>query len=238
MTTFFRKDVVCSSCGAQSSQSVLGSTNRLGYPDLDMRPPIMERSTMHVWLQECASCGLVAADLGDGSIDDQEALKSPEYLLARNDDSLPRLARRFMCRAIIATVRREPQDAFQQTLHAAWVADDAGRFELARACRLKAAAYMEGLPGLDPSQKVQLLDVLRRACAWSPAETLAAGLAADRLDDPLGGIVAFQAKLIGRHDEGRYTVSDAIPPPPESSRPELPAPPTSIMAHLRRWMGW
>ena len=235
MTTIHLEDVVCSNCGAQSRHPVLGSTNQFGFPDLDLRPPEMQRSTMGAWLQECPACGLVTPSLDDKSIDDQVALKSSEYLLVRNDCSLPPLARRFMCGAIISEARREPYVAFQRMLCAAWVADDANLSELARACRLKAAAYLERQSGLHLPQKAQLLDVLRRAGAWDTAETLAAELAAGGLDERMARIVAFQVTLIGRRDGSRYTVKDAIPPSPQLPKQKVPPPP-SFVTRLRHWM--
>ena len=43
-TTLGRIDVTCTVCSAKSEQTVIGSTNAFGAPDLDLRPPEMQRS--------------------------------------------------------------------------------------------------------------------------------------------------------------------------------------------------
>ena len=57
MTIIKDIETECSVCGETTEQPVLMSTNSWGYPDLDLRPPEMQRSTMHVWIQECPHCG-------------------------------------------------------------------------------------------------------------------------------------------------------------------------------------
>lgn len=210
MTTVNSIDVACSNCGAKSPHMVLGSTNQFGSPDLDLRPPKMARSTMSYWLQECPHCGLVAPQLDAAERDDQGILTAPEYARTRADGSIPPLARRFLCRAIIVAARDDPEDAFYQSLSAAWVADDSDLEDLARTFRLKAAAFLQGLATADPELQVQLLDVLRRAGAWDAAAALSKDLAAETLEPPLPRIVSFQGALIGRQDRGRYTVDQAL----------------------------
>lgn len=112
MSTIRPAEVVCSNCGVMGLQLVLLGTSQRGEPDVDLRPPDMMRSMMSTWLQECASCGLVAPRLDDGPIDYQDVLKSPEYLAARSDKVLPPLTKRFICRSIIVAARHDPQDAF------------------------------------------------------------------------------------------------------------------------------
>ena len=47
---------ICAVCGAMHEYRILTSTNAFGSPDLDLRPPMMKRGTMHLWVQECPSC--------------------------------------------------------------------------------------------------------------------------------------------------------------------------------------
>src|SRR5689334_17370242 len=63
MTSYYPRQVICSVCGTSSRQEVLTSTNCIGSPDLDLRPPQMKRSTMDRWLHECPNCGFVSGDL-------------------------------------------------------------------------------------------------------------------------------------------------------------------------------
>ncbi|MBR4908658.1 MAG: hypothetical protein IKZ43_06585 [Acidaminococcaceae bacterium] len=46
MTTMFRQKYKCAVCGAEQEFYGIASTNSFGSPDLDLRPPEMQRSTM------------------------------------------------------------------------------------------------------------------------------------------------------------------------------------------------
>ena len=69
----------CWVCGEMSEQAGLASTNRFGSPDLDLRPPEMERSTMEWWLEECPHCGYVANDLSEKTDITKDWLKNNQY---------------------------------------------------------------------------------------------------------------------------------------------------------------
>ena len=71
---------VCYVCGKMSEQMVLVSTNQFGYPDLDLRPPEMERSTMDWWIEECPHCGYVAPDLSEKTAITKEWLNNGQYI--------------------------------------------------------------------------------------------------------------------------------------------------------------
>ena len=76
----FDIDKKCPVCGKVSSHQVLGSTNTMDYPDLDLRPAEMQRSTMNTWLDECPHCGYVSGDFRNETSIDEEFLKSESYL--------------------------------------------------------------------------------------------------------------------------------------------------------------
>ena len=88
MTQIHEIEEECSVCGENSEQLVLISTNSWGYPDLDLRPPEMQRSTMNVWIQECPHCGYVAGKLTDELQIPKEFLKSDEYNSCDGFDSM------------------------------------------------------------------------------------------------------------------------------------------------------
>lgn len=63
------------------------STSTWGYPDLDLRPSEMQRSSMFAWLQECPHCGYVARDIEQTHINvAPDFLKSEEYLTCEGHD--------------------------------------------------------------------------------------------------------------------------------------------------------
>ena len=51
MTLIRNVELKCAVCGKNSQQKWLSSTNIQGFPDLDMRPPEMKRSTIDTWVQ-------------------------------------------------------------------------------------------------------------------------------------------------------------------------------------------
>lgn len=210
MTTYMTLDVVCASCGKKSEQRALGSTSEFGSIDLDLRPSPMRRSTMDCWLQECPRCGWVAQDLGDKVGDERQIMSTRAYVSIREDNSIPKLARRFLCMSVIEAERGECAAAFSEALYAAWVADDVGHRQGARDWRLKAAELLRRKPIQTPELRVQLLDVLRRAGDWDGARALAVELKAEELANPMDRIVAFQAEAIDREDTGCFTIAQVL----------------------------
>jgi hypothetical protein len=57
MTTLYREKSRCAVCGIATEYTSIGSTNAFGSPDLDTRPPEMQRSTIFAWVQRCPECG-------------------------------------------------------------------------------------------------------------------------------------------------------------------------------------
>ena len=109
--------------------------------------------------------------------------------------------------------------AAEATLHAAWVADDMERGDLARAWRLDSVALWRSGPPLDPEQTVRVVDALRRAEAWEDAAATAEGLARAEPPESVAQVVILERRLIAAQDAGRHTVATALPPP--SRRPHV-----------------
>ena len=126
MTTYNSEQVTCSICGATGEQKVLASTNSLGPPDLDLRPPEMERSTMSCWLQECSSCGFVSSDLSEPEKGAKELLSTPQYRALLEGSASDAFIRRCLMRALLDESLTNTAVAAERSLWAAWAADDAG----------------------------------------------------------------------------------------------------------------
>ena len=56
------------------------STNTQDYPDLDLRPAEMQRSTMFTWILECPHCGYIAGTFRNKPQITEEFLKSESYM--------------------------------------------------------------------------------------------------------------------------------------------------------------
>ncbi|CAF0960319.1 unnamed protein product [Didymodactylos carnosus] len=57
MVTFSEEIKRCENCQQKSQQTILNSYTTFGSPDLDLRPPSMERETIWMWIQHCPHCG-------------------------------------------------------------------------------------------------------------------------------------------------------------------------------------
>jgi hypothetical protein len=172
MTTLNSEHVLCRNCGQEREQTILLSTNAFGSPDLDLRPPGMQRSTIEVRLQCCPGCGHCTPDLSKGK-SDSALVASPEYRGILDDERFPELAGRFLARALLVA-GSDLGEAAHWRLCAAWARDDAEMNQGAMQCRHAAAALFEqqrpfgdGEGGL--SQGAVFIDVLRRAGQFEQA---------------------------------------------------------------------
>ena len=184
MTMIDLEEIACRICGEKSLQFVLHSIYLSGTTDLDLRLRGPGGGRVDCWLQQCWHCGMVAPDLARADRRAKRLIKSPKYLSARSDKSVPDPAPKFVCRSLIDVLLHQNRDAFANLLAAAWVADDAGLDDAARDFRTRAAALLGQEPELENEEKVQLLDVLRRAGRWGEALSLAEDLANVDLDYP------------------------------------------------------
>ena len=71
----------CGNCGATSEHTVLMRTNAFGSPDIDLRPPAMQRWIMDTCLQFCPACEYCAPDLSQPPAD-PAVLRSEAYRAA------------------------------------------------------------------------------------------------------------------------------------------------------------
>ena len=220
MTTYGSENVRCAVCGTESEQLRLLSTNSFGWPDLDLRPPEMRRSTMRAWLQECPSCGFVAADLSKVSSAEIAAIGGPvaeptwkEMLADRSNSDA--LALRFDRRAFIEWQMNKQGLAGYRMLCAAWDADDRGDTQSAIAYRTEAAAFLETALSNTPDAKeatdwtVQLVDILRRLGKWEEAADYCERLVGHSVPK-VDAIGRFQARAIEEEDDARYTMGGAL----------------------------
>ena len=166
MTMIRDLDQICSVCSKPSPQAVLLSTNSMGYPDLDLRPPEMQRSTMNTWIHECPHCGYVASDLEDELEISKEFLESEEYLTCEGYDFKADLSKLFYKKYLIAKQSDNALDCFLSLRNCAWKCDDYGD-EKAITIRKQALPYIDELIQKDDEDKNLLLvmksDFLRRS---------------------------------------------------------------------------
>ena len=115
MTIIKKFEKKCSVCGETSLQPILTSTSAWGYPDLDLRPPEMKRSSMFAWLQECPHCGYIATNLENELEVSPDLLKSDEYLTCEGYEFKSDLAKRFYRHHLISKAEGDYRSQFSHS---------------------------------------------------------------------------------------------------------------------------
>jgi hypothetical protein len=203
----------CGVCGHESRQPGFRPPVPEQAPDLDLRPGEPVRSTMARWLEACPHCGYAAPDIAEAHPAAAQAVAAAPYRALIADTAHPVLARRFLAWAHVLEETGALHAAAEATLHAAWVADDLNRDDLARLWRREAVALWRSGPALDAEQSVRVIDALRRAGDFAEAEAAAEALAASDPPEAVAQVAALEARLITAEDGGRHSIASAIAPP-------------------------
>lgn len=191
------------------------STNAFGSPDLDLRPPEMERSTMNMWVQRCPHCGYCAPSIEEKIDGADDRINSKEYKGLLNSSHYPELARDFLCCSMLLENAAEYAKAGQVALRAAWSCDDHQVLEAAIKCRLKAfdllsMARDQGESIIEEGEEALFADILRRSGRFEEALNYCRkGIVypARKILDP---VLKFQIQLIIEQDTKCYTIADAV----------------------------
>lgn len=213
MTTYNQKKSKCAICGTVTEFMVLGSTNSFGSPDLDLRPPGMERETMGVWVHECPYCGYVSHDVEQLSEVTLDWLESWEYTTCDGINFQSELARRFYKYYKINMYEGKIEAAAFSALHAAWACDDNARDkENAIICRKCAIPLFDKMikAGHENRETFMVLtaDLLRRSGDF---EKLINNYSSMRFEeDILRKVIIFELKKASVGDDACYRVADAM----------------------------
>src|SRR6185369_15122943 len=217
MTTFSKRSVVCGACSRVFTQQVLLSTNAFGSPDLDTRPPGMQRSTMSAWVQRCPSCGYCSDDAAKFDERFRAVLESSEYRSQLANAHYPELASTFICKGMLADASARQSEAGWAYLQAAWVLDDAKMDQLAGVWRSQAADRLLALIAAGQSAAEQpgvseaiATDCLRRAGRGAEALQLIERALAQSYEETITRILALQRMLVERGDTSRHLIEEAL----------------------------
>ena len=211
MTLIDNFDQKCSVCGKSSPQPELLSTNSSGYPDLDLRPPEMQRSTMNTWIHECPHCGYVAGSLEDELKISSDFLKTEKYLTCDGYAFRGKLSKLFYKSYLIAKETHNPLICFISLRNCAWDCDDWDDENAADIRRL-AIPYLDELIRDDEENRNNILvmksDFLRRSGEFEKLireyENLTLG------EELLDNIIRFELQKADENDTNCYTVEDVV----------------------------
>lgn len=217
MTTLFREKTRCAVCGIATEYTCIGSTNAFGSPDLDTRPPEMQRSTIFAWVQRCPECGYCAPDVRKAPSQAAVLVHSPEYASQLSDATYPTLANSFLCKALIDESSADYAAAAWSLIHAAWACDDAEKPESAKTCRNKAVDMIENALGRgqtigsqDGADTAILVDLLRRAGRLTEARELISTKRPAIIENIISRILTYQDALLVKGDEACHTIAEAL----------------------------
>lgn len=226
MTLETYQEVICFFCGNKSEQNILWSTNSCGSPDLDTRPPEMERSTMHAWLQYCPYCQYVAEDIASATDLPKDFLSSKQYLDFGIHKPNSDLLKEYLLKARISQRLGDHQSAFWDYIHAAWVADDPAAYEneedeicyieegdvfwSINARKLAIEAF-DNLPAdtVTETWKVIKADLLRKSGQFDRLISEYAGVQFS--EEILNQIIAIQIEKAKLKDTKTYTIAEVLP---------------------------
>lgn len=208
-------EAACVICGATSRHAYLQSTNAFGPPDLDTRPPEMERSTMDYWVQQCPGCGYCASHISTDLTVSKADVESASYQEQLRDPRYPDLANAFLCMSMLEESIAAFTRSAWSAIHAAWVCDDHDRVEAATTCRRRALRLREeglrigqNLSEQDGADIAIAADLLRRTQDHDAVAELVSNRLDDIPDELIGKILQFQVSLASREDSRCYTMED------------------------------
>ena len=217
MTTLNKMKARCAVCRSENDYTCIVSTNAFGSPDLDTRPPKMQRSTIFAWVQRCPECGYCASDVSNAPFQTATLVRTPEYTRQLSDSICPELANAFLCKALINESSGDYAEAAWALIHAAWACDDADKPEPARTCRSKAVDMIEKALGKgqevaeqDGGETAIQVDLLRRAGRLTEARQLISTKRSTITEDIISKILDFQDVLLTKGDEECHTIAEAF----------------------------
>jgi tetratricopeptide (TPR) repeat protein len=217
MTTTLKADVVCGVCGERNPQVHIASTNSFGSPDLDLRPPEMQRSTIVHGVHRCPSCGCCARDLSKVPGSARSLIDSTEYRAQLTHVDFPELANMFACYAMILEAEGDYPGATWARINAAWACDDTRQAEAAIQCRNEAIRLAHivrerrlNLKDEPDADHAILVDLLRRAGRFDEALDEADAAISSAKEQTVRAVLLYQKGLIAKSDAATHTVADAI----------------------------
>ena len=217
MTTIRKREYECFVCGNRSTHSCIASTNAFGSPDLDTRPPEMERSTIYDSIQRCPSCGYCSYDISSGDQNTKSLVESQQYRDLLDDTSLPETAASFLALSYEKERLEEYSKAAWHAIRAAWICDDANDYESGRNCREKAVSLInqgnsnrQYIASQTGASEAITIDLMRRASMFTDAQELVDTAKSVEMEEIIRNVILFEERLINAEDIDVHTISEAL----------------------------
>lgn len=209
MSTFVNETVRCCKCGKENTVAAVASTNAFGSPDLDLRPPEMQRSTMPLWLQECSECGYVNSNLEDNNGVSKAFLSSAEYKECDGIKFENKLAFKFYRFYKTMMELDDIESAYSALLDTTWCCDDKGDETNAKKCRLRMVELFKTFPEDAKNNENNLarhIDVMRRAGLFDEVINNYSNYKASEMI--IQDVISYQVKLSREKDDKCHRVEE------------------------------
>ena len=217
MSLIYGEDVECVICNEISNQAVIVSTNVFGSPDLDTRPPEMERSNIEYEIQRCPSCGYCSSDLSKCHENTKDIVDSQRYKTIIANDLLPEVASSFLALSYEYEQNNQMGDSVWSAIHASWICDDEEILEASKNCRKqalslidKAGSYEKLLSDQVGATEVIAIDLMRRVGMFSKGLKLVKSTKVKDVDEVIFKVIDYEEKLIEMKDVESHTISEAL----------------------------
>jgi len=211
----FEEEVKCHICGEKSNHAGVGSTNAFGPPDLDTRPPEMERSTIYCWIQRCPSCGYCSYNISECDNEVREIVTSKEYQNIVSDSEMPKVAASFLALSYQNEMQEKYHDSVWGAIHAAWICDDENNLESSTKCRKQAISLIEKSNNHNQkftnqagASETITIDLMRRSGMHQEALELSAALKTEEFEEIIRQVIQYEEELIAKGDTAAHTISE------------------------------
>lgn len=209
MSTFVNETVKCCKCGKENSVAAIASTNSFGSPDLDLRPPEMQRSTMGLWLHECTECGYVNPTISDDNGIEKDFLSSTKYTECDGVNFENKLATKFYKFYLSMLEMKNIEDAYIALLHTAWCCDDRDDAVNAKKCRLKMTELFKEFSVESQNNENNIArhaDVMRRAGLFDEVINTFSDFKSS--ETIIQDVIQYQLKLSKEKDDSCHRVEE------------------------------
>jgi len=218
MTIIRPYNVKCIMCGRNSSQTVLASSNTMGYPDLDGRPAPMLGNTIGYWNQACRYCKYCASDISKAQKElkgIKEIISTSEYQSQFSNPEFPEEANIALCNSILFEKNALYLEAAQLSLQAAWICDSNEKIEAARKCRERTIMLIQRWQEKQKNAKekklesILMVDLYRRVGRLEEAQKLCYETLKTKSKN-LKKFLKYEKKLISDKDTARHNAGEAF----------------------------
>lgn len=215
MTTFRSEKVNCAVCGAENERCIMTSTTTFGGPDLDFRPPMVEREALWMNVTVCSECGFAAQDLSVSQENAAELVRGVDYQNILKPQGKAALRGAFGAAAYLAGQAGRFSEAGWLYVYAAWASDDQQADPDAIACRESAIEQFgqaqnikQQFCGDAEAEMLLLIDLNRRSRHFFDAQRQCHDCLGGGISDGVRRLIEYEALLITKKDDQCHAMSE------------------------------